>query len=116
MLFVYQPIELTTRVNLEDDIRVDNINFDAQTPIDLLYSFPYYRFSYLWPVLAGDAYSIHAGLGIQARNARIEFASSNGTKLVSNRDLGPVPLLAVHATWLTLACCNERYRKKETNF
>lgn len=99
MLFVYQPIELATKVNLEEDIRVDNVSFDAQTPLDLLYSFPYYRFSYLWPALAGDAYSIHAGLGIQARNARIEFASSDGTQLVSNRDLGPVPLLAVHGSY-----------------
>lgn len=93
--FVYQPLELRSRTALRRDIQVDNVPFAAGTPTQFVYSFPYYRGTYLWETLASDRYTLHLGLGLQIRNAKTEFQTLDGETLVSNRGVGPVPLLAL---------------------
>jgi hypothetical protein len=93
--FVYQPLELRSRTALRRDIQVDNVPFAAGTPTQFVYSFPYYRGTYLWETLTSDRYALHLGLGLQIRNAKTEFQTLDGETLVSNRGVGPVPLLAL---------------------
>jgi hypothetical protein len=93
--FVYQPLEISSRTTLKRDIRVDNVPFAAGTPMQFVYSFPYYRGTYLWETLNTDRTTLHLGLGLQIRNARTEFQTLDGETLVSNRGVGPVPLLAL---------------------
>jgi hypothetical protein len=93
--FVYQPLELRSRASLKRDILVDNVSFAAGTPTQFVYSFPYYRGSYLWEAVESEHYTLHLGLGLQIRNARTEFQTLDGKTLVSNRGVGPVPLLAL---------------------
>lgn len=93
--FVYQPLELRSRTALRRDIRVDNVPFAAGTPTQFVYSFPYYRGTYLWETWTSDRTTLHLGLGLQIRNAKTEFQTLDGKTLVSNRGVGPVPLLAL---------------------
>lgn len=92
---VFQPLELQSRTSLKRDIRVDNVSFTAGTPMQFVYSFPYYRGSYLWEAMVTDRFVLHLGLGLQIRNAKTEFVTLDGETLVSNRGVGPVPLLAL---------------------
>jgi len=93
LTFLYQPLELETRVQLARELVVDEVRFATGTPMRLKYAFPYYRFSYMFDFLADDRRELAFGLSAQIRNATIEFASQDGTLLTSNRNIGFVPLL-----------------------
>jgi len=91
-VFVYQPLELNTRVVVPEKLQVDDVTFDKDTPVDLKYSFPFYRFSWLRDTWSNETTKIALGASLQLRNARIEFTSVDGKKHRSNRDVGPVPI------------------------
>jgi hypothetical protein len=93
LVFLYQPLDLQTRVPLPRAVRVDGLDFPANTPVELRYGFPFYRLSYLYDLLPDDRHELSIGLGLQIRNATIDFASSDGKLLRTNRNVGPVPLL-----------------------
>lgn len=92
--FLYQPLNLETRVELDRDIIIDGQTFPAGTPTDLRYGFDFYRLSYLYDFLderPDDEVSL--GLSLQLRNATIDFTSADGELRSTNRDIGPVPLI-----------------------
>ncbi|NBO38423.1 hypothetical protein EBU99_07545 [bacterium] len=91
-VFLYQPLELNTRVTLRNDLQVDDVLFNAGTPVDFRYSFPFYRFSWLRDTWSSESTKIALGASLQLRNARIEFTSVDGKKNRSNRNVGPVPI------------------------
>lgn len=93
LVFLYQPLELNTKVTLTDDLVVDDLRFSAGTPVDLQYAFPFYRLSYMYDVAPSEAWEIGLGASLQIRNATITFSSADGTLRRSNRDVGPVPIL-----------------------
>ncbi len=92
-LFLYQPLELETRVNLDRDVTVDGLVFPEATPVRLLYSFPYYRLSYLYDFFQAPRSELSLGFSLQLRRALFEFASLDGALFRSRRNMGPVPLL-----------------------
>lgn len=92
-VFMYQPLTLSTRAVLERDITVNNIEFPSGTPMTFLYDFPFFRGSYLYDFDPDPKQELAAGVSLQLRDAVIEFASLNGEKLVSSRNVGPVPIL-----------------------
>lgn len=91
--FLYQPLELNTRVQLPIDLTVDEAKFAKGTAMDLKYGFPFYRLSYMYDLFADDRRELSIGLSAQIRNATIEFATADGEVLKSYRDIGFVPLL-----------------------
>jgi hypothetical protein len=91
-VFLYQPLEFNTRVVIPEKLQVDDVLFDKDTPVDLKYSFPFYRFSWLRDTWSNETTKIALGASLQLRNARIEFTSVDGKKHRSNRDVGPVPI------------------------
>lgn len=91
-VFLYQPLELNTRMKLTQPVQVDDVLFETNTPVDLKYSFPFYRFSWLRDTWSSDATKIALGASLQLRNARIEFTSVDGKQHRSNRNVGPVPI------------------------
>ena len=93
LTFLYQPLELNSKVQLPIDLVVDEARFAKGTPMAFKYGFPFYRFSYMYDVLAGDRNELAFGLSGQIRNATIEFATVDGTTLKSYRNIGFVPLL-----------------------
>jgi len=91
-IFLYQPLELNTRVVVNDNLQVDDVLFAKGTPVDFKYSFPFYRFSWLRDTWENETTKIALGASLQLRNARIEFTSVDGTQHRSNRNVGPVPI------------------------
>ncbi len=98
LFFLYQPLRLESQTLLPEDLVVDDLTFPASTSVNLLYSFPFYRISYLRELLPNkEKYSLGIGLSIQVRNATISFESTDGTLFRTNRDLGIVPILKTRA-------------------
>ena len=96
---VYQPLEVATRVPLERDLIVDDITFQAGKSVDFLYSFPFTRVSYLYDFVQDPERELSLGVSLQLRNARIEVADTNGERVRSLRNIGPVPLLKARVRW-----------------
>jgi hypothetical protein len=59
-----------------------------------LYSFPFYRASYLRELLSNNSINkLALGLSLQIRNATISFESTDGAGYRTNRNVGLVPAL-----------------------
>ena len=93
LVFLYQPLTLSGTAVTERDLKIDNIDFPTGTPMRFLYDFPFFRGSYLYDFDPSPDEELAAGISLQIRDATIEFASLNGERLVSNRNIGPVPIL-----------------------
>ncbi len=121
-VFLYQPLELETRVGMPAGLQIDGESF-AGDSLRLLYSFPFYRFSYLYRFLHGDTWWVEAGGSLQIRNANTEFEArgsdgsgsagagepGSASGFYRSAGTGPVPLLKVrgrydlpHGFWLGL--------------
>ncbi|MDP2314615.1 MAG: hypothetical protein Q8P41_17055 [Pseudomonadota bacterium] len=94
VVLLYQPLLLQGEVTLQDDLVVDDVTFAAGTPIRTSYDFPYFRGTYLYDLLPDKKHELSVGVALQLRNATISFQSLDGETLVSNRNVGPVPVLA----------------------
>ncbi|MDQ1327967.1 MAG: hypothetical protein QG641_1252 [Candidatus Poribacteria bacterium] len=92
LIFLIQPLDVRTNIRLERDVVVNDVTFKKNTPLDLRYGFTFYRLSYLYDFWKADDRELGIGLSFQIRNATIDFASSDGTQLSSNRNVGPVPI------------------------
>ena len=93
-ILLYQPLRVETQVLLKNDVTIDNLTFRASTGVKCLYSFPYYRASYLRELLSdNNRYKLGIGLSLQIRNATISFESTDGSGYRTNRDVGLVPAL-----------------------
>lgn len=90
---LYQPLSLENDVRLKRDIRADGIDFPEGTPTTVGYDFPFFRVSYWYDFFEDPRHELSFGGGLQLRNANITLRSADGTRLVSRRDIGPVPLL-----------------------
>ncbi|MCK6504464.1 hypothetical protein L6R53_13855 [Myxococcota bacterium] len=104
---VMQPLDLRTEVHLQEDLVVDQATFPADSAVDIRYGFDFYRASYRYDLLPSPRSELSVGGGLQLRDADILFTSADGAVRRENRDVGPVPLLAVQGerrfrdgTWL----------------
>jgi hypothetical protein len=93
-IFLYQPLALETRVKLPDGLEIDGESFSGES-VRLLYSFPFYRLSYLYRVAHEPAWSIDLGASLQIRNATTEFEArgENSAGFYRSAGIGLVPLL-----------------------
>ena len=90
---LYQPINLQTNVVFFEDKVIETETFVAGTPMNLQYGFSFWRASWTWDLAKSDEIRTGIGVSLQIRNATIEFTSADGTQRISNRDVGPVPVL-----------------------
>ena len=93
IVFLYQPLTLETDVALRNNLDVYSTRFDADTPMQLKYGFDFARVSYFYDFWADPRQELGIGASLQIRNATINFGDVAGTRLVSNRNVGPVPIL-----------------------
>jgi hypothetical protein len=93
-VLTYQPLDLRSEVTFERDHRIDTVDFPAGTPVNLRYGFDYFRGTWLYDLQADPEREVALGIALQLRNAVIDFTSVDGTLRSSNRDVGPVPILA----------------------
>lgn len=100
VVLLYQPLELQARQALQRDLVIDKEVFRAGTPVDFGYGFSFWRLSYLYNFLwAHPGKELSVGLSLQIRNARITFASADGTQFRGNEDVGPVPIIKVRSRY-----------------
>jgi len=100
--FLYQPLEVVTRVSFDDAVLIDQVPFPADTPMELRYSFPFWRLTYFYNFLAHTGQEASIGAALQLRNASIRFQSLNNITdedMVVSQNLGPVPALAVRGKY-----------------
>jgi len=93
LVFLYQPLSLDTKGIPAEDLIVDDLTFPAGTPMNFRYDFPFWRVSWLWNLAKDPRDELALGFSFQLRNARIEFASLDGTLFRAHRNVGPVPIL-----------------------
>jgi hypothetical protein len=99
-ILLIQPLALESTVYLENDLIVDDLTFPATSTVDLLYGFPFYRFSYLRKLKASNnTWEWNLGGTIQIRNATISFRSTDGELFRTNRDVGIVPALKLRTKY-----------------
>jgi len=91
---LYQPLKIDTSVTFKDNVTIDTTTFAAGSAMDLTYSFPFWRITYLYDFNAKDDTTIAAGVSLQIRNASIVFADRSGTSLTVTQNVGPVPALS----------------------
>lgn len=92
--FLYQPLTVETEITPRSNFTVDGVEFAADYPVDVVYGFPFYRTTYLYDLIAGDA-NLSVGAAIQLRNASIRFTSVDGNNRAVSQNLGIVPAVAL---------------------
>ena len=97
LVLLYQPIDVRTEVRFFDPVKVYDVTFTPPgtgegLPMELRYGFDYYRVSYLYDFWKDPRNELAAGISLQMRDAVIVFAQKNGDQIVSNEDIGPVPI------------------------
>ncbi len=102
--FSYQPLELVTNVTFQDSVEVGEYTFTAETPMELTYSFPFYRLSYTYDLFGNqEHFYLGPGLVLQIRNASIRFRSlypsDSGNNLYVSQNLGLVPALSLYGEY-----------------
>jgi len=90
---LYQPLDITSTATATRDLTIDGLVYPAGEPIQARYGFPFFRFGWAFDVLEGRDEELAFGLGLQLRNATIEFRSLDGDRFRTRTDVGPVPLL-----------------------
>ncbi|MDC7240742.1 MAG: hypothetical protein PQJ50_10315 [Spirochaetales bacterium] len=91
-VFLYQPLTIETTAVIDEDFRFNGQNFTTTDgELTLLYSFDFWRFSYLYDVIEAPGFFLSPGISFQIRNARIIFKSEENMSIQS--DIGPVPIL-----------------------
>lgn len=92
VVLLWQPLDLRSQAVTDRDLRIEDAVIPADTPVDFRYGFPFWRGSYLYDFFEDDR-EVAIGLGLQIRNANLEYAAQDGSVLRSARNVGPVPLL-----------------------
>ena len=93
-VLLYQPLSLETTDLTDQDLVIDNLTFPQKTGVKFLYSFPFYRFSYMYKLMKPESrWDVGLGMSVQIRNATISFESTDGALYRTNRNVGIVPAL-----------------------
>lgn len=97
---LYQPLEVVTNVTFREDVKIDTTTFVSGTPMEIKYSFPFWRFTYLYNFSNSEDLIIAGGAALQLRNASLVFKGLGGDDSTTNsltvsQNLGPVPALSL---------------------
>lgn len=94
---LYAPLKIVTTGTLEKDILFDGKNFKANIPIEAVYKFNSYRFTYNRNIVCKDNFKFGLGLSAKIRDAGFSLKNSEFTQ--ENFSIGFVPLINLIAHW-----------------
>jgi hypothetical protein len=94
---LYAPLKIVETGTLEKDILFDGKTFKANLPIEVVYKFNSYRFTYNRRILNKDHFKLGIGLSAKIRDAGVTLQNSN--QLSGNFSVGFVPLINLIANW-----------------
>ena len=95
LIFLYAPLDLTTRVVLPKDITFQDTAFARGTVVDARYKFEGWRLSWLHRVAGTWEDGFEVGVTNQIRNAIVSFSDVQGLKYDDEQDIGWVPAIKV---------------------
>jgi hypothetical protein len=94
---LYAPLKIVETGTLEKDILFDRKIFKANLPIEAVYKFNSYRFTYNRRIINKDNFKF--GLGLSAKIRDAGFSLQNTEQLSGNFSIGFVPLINLLANW-----------------
>jgi hypothetical protein len=95
--FLYAPLKIVENGTIEKDILFDDTTFKANIPIEAVYKFNSYRFTYNRIIISKEHFKFGLGLSIKIRDAG--FSLKNREFLSENFSVGFVPLINLLANW-----------------
>ena len=95
--FLYAPLKISVTGTIENDILFDGKNFKANIPLEVVYKFNSYRFTYNRRIISKDNFKF--GLGLSAKIRDAGFSLKNREFLSENFSIGFVPLINLLASW-----------------
>ncbi|TXD51000.1 MULTISPECIES: hypothetical protein [unclassified Polaribacter] len=94
---LYAPLKLTATGSLNSDVLFDGINYKANLPLEAIYKFNSYRFTYNRRIINTDAFKLGLGLSAKIRDAGSSLRNEN--EFASDFNVGFVPLINIISTW-----------------
>ena len=95
--FLYAPLKIVETGTIEKDILFDGKNFKANIPIEVVYKFNSYRFTYNRRIISKDNFKFGIGLSAKIRDAGVSL--KNRELLSENFTIGFAPLINLLANW-----------------
>jgi hypothetical protein len=95
--FLYAPLIISETGTIEKDILFDGKNFKANIPIEAVYKFNSYRFTYNRRIISKDNFKFGIGLSAKIRDAGVSL--KNRELLSENFSTGFVPLINLITNW-----------------
>ncbi len=95
--FLYAPLKIVETGTLEKDLLFDGKNFKANLPIEVVYKFNSYRFTYNRRIINKDNFKFGIGLSAKIRDAGASL--KNRAFLSENFSIGFAPLINLIANW-----------------
>lgn len=99
IILLWAPLELNTRVRLEEPLVFRDTTFDAGATVDHRYLFEGYRASYLYGLVPGERLRLEVGGSFQLRNADVSFTELDTGRFAQETDVGPVFALKARLTY-----------------
>ena len=94
---LYAPIKIVQTGTLEKDILFDGKFFKANIPIEAVYKFNSYRFTYNRRIISKDNFKLGLGLSAKIRDAGVSLMNSEFLR--ENFSIGFAPLINLIANW-----------------
>jgi hypothetical protein len=94
---LYAPLKIVETGTLANDILFDGNNFKANMPIEAVYMFNSYRFTYNRRIINKDNFNFGLGLSAKIRDAGVSLKNSELFK--ENFNVGFAPLINLITNW-----------------
>ena len=94
---LYAPLKIVETGTLANDILFDGNNFKANMPIEVVYMFNSYRFTYNRRIINKNNFNFGLGLSAKIRDAGVSLKNSELFK--ENFNVGFAPLINLIANW-----------------
>jgi hypothetical protein len=94
---LYAPLRIVETATIANDILFDGNNFKANMPIEAVYMFNSYRFTYNRRIITKKNFNFGLGLSAKIRDAGVSLKNSELFK--ENFNVGFAPLINLIANW-----------------
>lgn len=93
VIFLYAPLDVSTRVTLDAPFTFRDTTFSAGRPVVHRYLFDGIRATYLYRFFENTSLKFDGGATLGVRNAEVSMLEASGDRFAAERDIGPVPAL-----------------------